>query len=190
MRPVRALAVAIAWGAAALPASAGGGAWLDAPPAGWNGPGAALPRAPSIDAGVDPRCKEQARPPSGAEDRAVIAAGWTLVGPLQVFGGTSVIWGSAGFDGMCRWWSYQVFVFADGRFAGTLSPEPMNSRTDGAATDVRLYSSSHVAAEFARYTEKDPLCCPSRTSSVSFQIRRDAGGVLVVPERATTSPSR
>jgi len=190
VRPVRALVVVIAWWAAALPVSAGGGAWLDAPPAGWNRPGAVVPHAPPMDRDADPRCGEQARPPAGAEDRAVAAAGWILVGALQVFGGTSVIWGAAGFDGMCRWWSYQVFVFADGRFAGTLSPEPMNSRTDGAATQVRLYSASHVAAEFARYTEKDPLCCPSRTSSVNFQIKRDAEGAAVVPSRAATSPSR
>jgi hypothetical protein len=83
-----------------------------------------------------------------------------------------------------------VFVFVDGRFAGTLSPELMNSRTGGTATEVRLYSASHVAAEFARYTEKDPLCCPLCTSSVSLQITRDVGGALVAPAQATTSPAR
>ena len=154
--------------AARLPAA--GGAWLDTPLAGWNIPGAALPKAPPAEGTPDPRCREHARPAAGNEDRAVIAAGWVLVGPLQVFGDTSVVTATSAFDGMCRWWSYQVFVFVDGRFAGTLSLEPMNSRTDGAAVQVHLYHASSIMAEFTRYTGKDPLCCPSGRSFVSYQV--------------------
>ena len=49
-----------------------------------------------------------------------------------------MISGLAAYDGMCRPLGYQSFVFVDGVFAGTVSPEPMNSRTTGAATDVNL----------------------------------------------------
>jgi hypothetical protein len=40
--------------------------------------------------------------------------------------------GTAGYDGMCRPRQYQDFVFVGSVFAGTLSPQPMDSRTDGA----------------------------------------------------------
>jgi len=35
--------------------------------------------------------------------------------------------------------------------------------------------------EFARYTEKDPLCCPSSRSTVRFRIDRTNAGAVVVP---------
>jgi len=81
---------------------------------------------------------------------------------------------------MCRPSGYNVFVFVGGRYAGTLSPEPMTSRLDGASGDVRL-ALPQVVVEFARYTEKDPLCCPSLRSTVSFRIDRTKTGVVVVP---------
>jgi hypothetical protein len=116
-----------------------------------------------------------------------MAAGWSLVGPLQVFGDTSVVTATSGFDGMCRWWGYQVFVFSSGRFAGTLSPQPMNSRTDGAAVQVHLYRAASISAEFARYTDKDPWCCPSRTSVVSYRLEHTPEGPAVVPATVSTA---
>jgi hypothetical protein len=170
--------------------AAAGGAWLDAPLTGWNAGGTELPTAPPAEGNPDPRCRDQVRPASGAEDRAVVAAGWVLVGPLQVFGDTAVVTGTSGFDGMCRWWGYEVFVFAGGRFAGTLSPQPMNSRTDGAAVQVHLYRAASISAEFTRYTEKDPMCCPSRTSVVSYRVEHTSGGPVVVPTTVSTAPTR
>jgi hypothetical protein len=167
-----------------------GGPWLDAPLANWNSSGAALAQAPAAEGNADPRCREQIRPPSGAEDRAVIAGGWTLVGPLQLFGDTSVVTATSGFDGMCRWWDYQVFVFSGGRFAGTLSPAPMRSRFDGAAVQVHLYRDSSITAEFVRYTDKDPLCCPSRTSVVSYRVEHPPEGPVVVPLTVGTAPAK
>jgi hypothetical protein len=174
--------------AARLPAA--GGAWLDTQFANWNSPGATLPTAPSAQGNPDPRCREQTRPAAGAEDRAVMAAGWTLVGPLQVFGDTSVVTATSAFDGMCRWWSYQVFVFVRGDFAGTLSREPMNSRTDGAVVEVHLYQTSSISAEFVRYTDKDPLCCPSGRSVVSYRIERTPEGPVLVPATVATEPTK
>lgn len=166
------------------------GAWLDAPLEGWNRSGAALLQEPAAEGGPDPRCREQARAAAGAEDRTVVAAGWSLVGPLQVFGDTSVVTATSDFDGMCRWRGYQVFVFSGGRFAGTLSPQPMNSRTDGAAVQVHLYGDSNLTAEFARYTDKDPMCCPSRTSVVTYRLERTLEGPVVVPVTVSTAPTR
>ena len=60
-----------------------------------------------------------------------------------------------------------------GVFAGTLSPRVMDSRTDGAVDRVFVQSASRLTAEYARYATKDALCCPSRRTSVSFDIAND-----------------
>jgi len=78
-------------------------------------------------------------------------------------------------DGMCRPLAYQIFVFADGRFAGTLSPVPMNSRTDGAAQTPELFGST-VRVAYSRYAPSDPLCCPSHVDTLGFRITRGAKG--------------
>jgi hypothetical protein len=172
------------------PGSAAGGSWLDAsPPAPWNVQGAAVPKAPVADG--EPlssgRCAFQVRPPEGPADTSVTTAGWTLVGPLQVFGDTSVVQAAVAADGMCRPLGYQAFVFVRGRFAGTLSPVTMNSRTDGMLATVQLVSRDRVIATFARYTQDDPLCCPSRTATVTFGVKRGTGGSTLTIEHVDTA---
>jgi heat shock protein HslJ len=97
-----------------------------------------------------------------------------------------VLRGTAGYDGMCRPRAYQAFVFVKGVFAGTLSPQPMDSRTDGALDRVFLESDRRLSAEYRRYATSDPLCCPSRTTTASFEI---AGGPPVVRPIATQTPA-
>ena len=145
--------------------------WLDVEkPAPWNTAGAAIPAAPqSGGEGVDPRCKEQARPPQTDEDKRLRQQGWDLVGAYQGGWQIVVIRGTASYDGMCRPRDYQDFVFVRGAFAGTLSPRPMDSRSDGALNGVFLQS-GRVTSEYARYAPADPLCCPSRTTSVVFEV--------------------
>ena len=82
---------------------------------------------------------------------------------------------------MCRPLGYQSFVFVDGVFAGTIAPEPMNSRTDGAASDVKLWYADQVSAEYLRYAPDDPLCCPSSTDSVQFTIEDTPQGPVLNP---------
>ena len=65
------------------------------------------------------------------------------------------------------------FVFVRGIFAGTLAPRPMDSRTDGALGRVSLQSPTRLTAEYARYEKSDALCCPSRTTRVTFDIAQD-----------------
>jgi hypothetical protein len=178
------LVLAHASASAQNPAANGG--WLDKPLTNWNKPGATVPKAPPPDLSADQRArcaKEFTRPPSTAEDRAVADAGWTLIGPLQVYAGTSVLLASADYDGMCRPTPIQGFVFSGGTFAGTLSPSLVYARSDGALTAVNLRSATELSAQFVRYTAKDPLCCPSRISTVQFEIR--AG--LVVPLSAESN---
>ncbi|HXU87333.1 MAG TPA: META domain-containing protein [Methylomirabilota bacterium] len=68
---------------------------------------------------------------------------------------------------------YQDFVFVRGVFAGTLSPEPMDSRTDGAVGRVTLQGGNRLTAEYERYSATDPLCCPSGTTWVVFDVASD-----------------
>ena len=164
-----------------LPASAQDATWLDGDLASWNTAGMAIPAAPATDGNPDPRCAARERPAETAEDDALIAEGWRLFLPYQRGWGVTLISGLAGYDGMCRPLGYQSFVFVDGVFAGAISPEPMNSRTTGAATDVNLWYADQVSAEYLRYALDDPLCCPSSTDAVGFTIEETPDGPVLNP---------
>ena len=160
------------------------GSWLDdAKPVSWNKPGAAIPVASKIQGDTDPRCRAEARPPQLDEDKRVREQGWDLVGAYQGGWDTLVIRGTAGYDGMCRPRQYHDFVFVRGVFAGTLSPRPMDSRTDGALERVFFQTGPRLTAEYTRYAAKDALCCPSRTTRVVFDVTSNG----VVPVSASTS---
>src|SRR5262245_58394233 len=160
--------------------------WLDeSKPASWNKPGAAIPAAPQVQGTVDPRCRDRARPAQLDEDKRLRDQGWDLVGAFQGGWDTLVIQGTAGYDGMCRPRQYQDFVFLRGVFAGTLSPQAMDSRADGALTRVFVQGKGRLTAEYERYAAADPLCCPTRTTTVSFEIASD--GPIVRPMSASTS---
>ena len=160
--------------------------WLDEPkPASWNEPGMRVPVAPPVLGTADPRCRDLARPPELEEDTRLRNQGWDLVGAYQGGWRILVIRGTAGYDGMCRPRHYQDFVFVRGVFAGTLSPQAMDSRTDGALGRVFLQSANRLTAEYARYAASDPLCCPTRTTRVIFDIANDVP--VVRPVSASTS---
>jgi hypothetical protein len=147
------------------------GPWLDKEkPASWNSAGAPIPSAPKTNGDIDPRCRALARPPQLDADRQVRERGWVLVGAFQGGWDMLVILGAANYDGMCRPLQYQGFVFVKGVFAGTLSPVPMDSRSDGALGQITLQGTTQLIAEYSRYAESDPLCCPSRRSIVTFEI--------------------
>jgi heat shock protein HslJ len=131
------------------------------------------------------RCREQVRQPLAASQRAVAKAGWLLYSAAQTDGTVTVLMAMSGVDGMCRPMAYQAFVFWQGRYAGTLSPVPMNSRSDGSLTSVNIASGSSITATFARYLATDPLCCPSNLSTVSYEVR-DGERPLLVPIRVAT----
>ena len=169
------LAIALA---ALLPASGRAqdkiAAWLDAPkPAPWNMPGASIPAAPKTEGPIDARCRSQARPAELDEDMRLRDHGWSLVGAYQGGWRMLVILATASYDGMCRPRQYQYFVFVRGVFAGTLAPRPMDSRTDGALGRVTLQHDGRLSAVYQRYAAADPLCCPSRATTVVFDVARD-----------------
>jgi heat shock protein HslJ len=147
-----------------------GASWLNAgPPASWNTAGMAIPEAPKASGPIDAKCRGLRRPAELDEDRSIGGRGWDLVGAYQGGWQMRVIRGTAAYDGMCRPRQYQDFVFVRGAFAGTLSPQPMDSRTDGALGRVSLQS-GRLTADYVRYASDDPLCCPSRTTTVVFEV--------------------
>ncbi len=159
------------------PAPRTAGSWLDGPLAPWNAPASPVPRA-SLDEPLTDlvaRCRLDV-PTSTDAERAVGAAGWI---PFLLFDremrehGLEIIGGMTGADGMCRPLGFNAFVFVNGRFAGTLSPVPMSSRTDGVLGAVRSVDAETVAAEFSRYANDDALCCPSRRMSVRYRVAHD-----------------
>lgn len=127
--------------------------------------------------------------------RMRLARGWVLVGTYSSGWNARVVTAATNFDGMCRPLGFQAFVFSSGTFAGTLSPTPMDSRTDGAIGNVYLrgsispQASVELNADFARYKDSDPLCCPAATSSVSYQLAMVDGKPLVKPTQAYTNPN-
>jgi hypothetical protein len=161
-----------------------GSSWLDEPkPPSWNKTGAPIPAAPRIQGNLDPRCKDQARPPQLEEDRRVRDQGWNLVGAFQGGWQVLVIRATASYDGMCRPRQYQDFIFVRGVFAGTLSPQAMESRTDGALGRVSLQSTSRLTAEYDRYAATDPFVRQARQPwcSTLRTIRQSCGRCLYPP---------
>jgi len=189
--PVRSLVLTAAFFLVAQAAFAGSGDWLDKPLAGWNEAGASLPRAPEPkgDSPNDPRCAGPVRQAGTAAERVVTEAGWSLYSKARVKSAATVLLAEASVDGMCRPWDYQAFLFVSGRYAGTLSPALMDSRADGALSEVRLLSRTEIEATFLRYVDTDPLCCPSRLSTVRYRIERRPKGPAVVPLSVSTKPT-
>lgn len=171
---------------ASLPAQADNHLWLDLPAHEFNSPGLAIPAPPAADQTALPentpifaQCAANERPAETAADHALINAGWRLFGAYQGGWGIQIIPATAGYDGMCRPWGYNIFVFDSGEFAGTVSPDPMHSRFDGAESTTTLVGDDHFFSTFLRYQPNDPLCCPSGTSNVEYMISHTANGPVV-----------
>lgn len=173
------------------------GSWLDQPLTNWNQAGMEIPAPPAAsEQAGNPQCLQTVRPPQTAEDNAVVAAGWMLVGSYQGGWGVTILTATSDFDGMCRPLGYQVFVFADGAFAGTISPEAMSDRFDGAGRVdqlagpfLRNSAAPEITAEFSRYTPTDALCCPSAISTVTYSVDSGANGPVLTPHDVSTNPT-
>lgn len=163
--------------------------WLEAKPLpSWSERSRAILQTKKISPAELKRCSVVVRPPTLAADRMATKMGWTLVGDAQVFGRTTAITVAESFDGMCRPLGFQTLVFVGNRVAGTMSPGPMNSRTDGALTNVKIVNETTIVGDYVRYAEKDALCCPSKMNKVSFKIEPDGQNWLLKPEYVTEAP--
>lgn len=171
--------VVLAVGAAGVHAD---GAWLDQEPVvQWNQPGMALPTTEALESETSfgRPCSAMARPPETDEDRLVADAGWFLMGGYAAGWGVRVVGGNGAYDGMCRPVGFQYFVFVDGVFAGTVSPEIMNSRFDGAALAPSVDAADHLWVDYVRYGPGDAFCCPSGRTYAGFDIERTTDGPVV-----------
>ncbi len=154
-------------------------AWLDSPTGAWNTPGMAIPEARTFEDYAEIDCGQQERPAETPQDQALVDAGWHLFAAYQQGWGVTLVSGLSGYDGMCRPMGYQDFVFVDGEFAGTLAPEPMDSRSDGASDGANLWGGDTISAQYRRYAPDDALCCPSGSTFVEFTITRGDDGPVV-----------
>ncbi len=162
--------------------------WLDMKPLpNWNSRSRAILQTKKMPSGELVQCGKFVRQPTLAADKLLAKSGWTLVGPAQVYGKTTVVSWAQGFDGMCRPREFQTLVFVGNRVAGTLSPGPMDSRTDGSLVNVKMTSETTLTAEYVRYRPSDALCCPYKTEAVTFIIKPDGANFLLTPESKTQS---
>lgn len=180
--------VTLGWHSANAAQQPGAGAWLDTSPlANWNTSGSDVPTAPAPYVDPDPRCGTQERAPESPEEEQVVAAGWHIFNAAQVGWHLWLVDGLVSYDGMCRPNQFNGFVFADHRFAGTISPTPMDSRTDGVGRISDMHGPAELTGQFVRYTANDPLCCPSSTFAVNYTVDRSGDAPLLVPLRSMRS---
>lgn len=172
--------------------------WLDSTPVQWNTPGASFPlpaivgigRPQDVEKNVTPEyCEAHQRPIRSQEESVVSGAGFLVFASSQGRDGVTVVGGAVSEDGMCRPDPYQYFVFVRGNFAGTLSPELMRARSDSSVNKVSFPGHGKIAAKFSRYSGADPLCCPSRISEATDEVRQESGKPVVIVVGVRTRPT-
>jgi LppP/LprE lipoprotein len=158
------------------------GAWLDQPLVGWNQPGMPIP-TPVIPSGYSPNpsCNSTLRWAETPQDQGLVDAGWSLQAPYMAGWAMTSVYGASAYDGMCRPLGYNAFIFVNGVFAGTISPELMDSRTTGAGTITGMQN-GRINARYIRYAATDPLCCPSMPAvDITFEVQTTPDGPVLVP---------
>jgi hypothetical protein len=164
----------------APPAAASPGtSWVDELTTGWNVPGGVVP--PPSDAAEVGDCGAVLREPETDADAQVAAAGWALYGGYQTGWGLSVVHGLSRLDENCRPASFQAFVFRDGVFAGTISPEEMAAQTDGALEAVTVTENGGLRAIFQRWGPDHQGCCSEGYSALDMQVPPTASVPVLVP---------
>jgi hypothetical protein len=94
--------------------------------------------------------------------------------------GIEVVGGMSSATPGCAPESFNLFVFAGGSFAGTVSQTTMTPSRDRAAGAVRIAGTDTLTVEFARYMPGDPECCPSSRERVSYRIEKTGAGSTLV----------
>jgi hypothetical protein len=147
--------------------------WLDRPLSNWNQPSLQVPQAPASSGGLTVRCKDHARAAENLADQALLGAGWLPFAALQNYGSTLIITAMSEADASCDPKRYQVFVFSEGKVAGTLSPEIMDFRKEGSIKNIRLLNATEMEVDFLRAADA--------SSAVHFAIQQNAAGPVLAP---------
>lgn len=166
--------------------------WLDKPANNWNEPGSSIPRTERSF--LDPECQTELRGPTTETEKEVVQAGWLLSKDMQqplAHSSTTVIVAYGETEGMCRPGMVQAFVFLNGLFVGTVSPQPAAARATGNLEGVRISSPTRIEADFSYYNGTEPMCCPSRLRSVYYEIREVGHDSVLAPigQREGRNPS-
>ena len=196
MRPLFAILFLVVIPTLSLGQDQPAGTWLDSTPVQWNRAGVSIPipafvgiGPPHVERNITPEhCKAHQRPVRLQEERIVVGAGWLVFASSQGKDGLTIVGGAQSLNGMCRPDPYQYFVFARGKFAGTLSPGLMRARSDGSVNKVEFAGRGKIVATFGRYTAADPLCCPSRLSEATYKVRQESGQPVVIVVGVRSQP--
>lgn len=86
--------------------------------------------------------------------------------------GIEVVGGMTTASPGCEPESFNLFVFVDGAFAGTLSRAAMMPSRDRVAGAVRITGTDTLTVEFARFMPGDADCCPSSRERVSYRLEK------------------
>jgi hypothetical protein len=159
--------------------------WLDQRLTTWNQAGVSVPPARTTldaQASLEKRCGSP-KPVSPISSAAIRRARWVpylhldqpiMRNDIEVVGG--MVEATPG----CEATVFNLFVFAGGMFAGTVSPVTMTPSRDGAAGAVRITGADALTVEFARYAPGDAECCPSSRARVSYRIDRTGVGPTLI----------
>jgi hypothetical protein len=94
--------------------------------------------------------------------------------------GIQVVGGMTAASPGCAPESFNLFVFVNGSFAGTVSATEMKPSRDRAAGAVRITGADTFTVEFARYMPGDAECCPSSRERVSYRVEKTGSGPALV----------
>ena len=94
--------------------------------------------------------------------------------------GIEVVGGMTAAMPGCEPERFNLIVFVDGSFAGTVSRAAMAPSRDGAAGAVRITGADALTVEFVRYMPGDFECCPSSRERMSYRIEKTGAGPTLV----------
>jgi len=97
--------------------------------------------------------------------------------------GIEVIGGMTAASPGCEPENFNLFVFVDGAFAGTVSRTAMTPSRDRVAGAVRITGADTLTVEFAQFKPGDAACCPSSRERVTYRIEKtDTGAMLAATD--------
>lgn len=125
-------------------------------------------------ASVADNCSADAPAPNTPEEKELVASGNRHLTGKAARGGlageTYAVEAALGYDGQCRPDPYQIYVFHNQKLVGTVVPQAMHARSDGAITDFKLLDAQHLQADIAHYGPDAPACCASSTETRVFDL--------------------
>lgn len=146
------------------------------------------PAADAVSATDD--CSGEAPKPQSPEEVTLLANSQRHLTGHSIRAGAGgniyIVEAALGYDGQCRASPYQIYVFNNNKIVGTLSPQAMTARADGAIADFKLVDPEHLQLDIERYKPNDPACCASSHEQRIVDLRQFGEAQ---PLSAPTSPS-